>query len=285
MSAATDATGTTPTEYVVHHLAHLTVGEGFWSFNLDTIGYSIFLGLIFLGVFYTAAKKAHAGVPSGLLSFIEFLSEYIDTQVKNTFHGKSELVTPLALTIFVWVFLWNFMDLVPVDLLPMIFDRFFGIHYMRVVPSADVNATFGLSIVVMLLIIGFGIKYNGINGYIKGWLTHPFEGSVFLIPANLILNAVELLAKPISLAMRLFGNLYAGEVIFMVIALLTLSNSIEHAFTSGLPFTLLQMVLTFIWAAFHLIVVPLQAFVFMMLTIVYLNMAADSHETPGTAVT
>lgn len=276
---------TSPTEYVVHHLAHFKVGEGFWAFHLDTIGYSILLGFIFIGVFYAAARKAHAGVPSGLLSFVEFLTEFVDTQVKNTFHGSRELVTPLALTIFVWVFLWNFMDIVPVDLLPALFYNFFDVEYMRVVPSADVNATFGLSLSVLVLIVAFGLKYNGIGGYAKGWLTHPFEGSPILIPANLILNAVELLAKPISLGMRLFGNLYAGEVIFMVIALLTLSNTLEYTFSSGLPFTLLQAVLTFVWAAFHLIVIPLQAFVFMMLTIVYLNMAADSHETPGTAVT
>jgi F-type H+-transporting ATPase subunit a len=269
-------TGVSPTEYIVHHLTFLTVGEGFWTFHLDTIGFSVLLGLIFFGLFRYAAKRATEGVPHGLLNFVEIMVEFVDKQVKDSFHGKNELIAPLALTIFCWVFLWNFMDLVPVDLLPWIFDTFLGIHYLRVVPSADINGTFGLSVTVFLLIIFYSLKVKGIKGFSKEMLFHPFGPA--LMPANLVLQIVELFAKPISLGLRLFGNLYAGELIFILIALFTLGQGWEVVTTvSGIASLLAQTVLGLAWAIFHLLVITLQAFVFMVLTIVYLSMAHEDH--------
>jgi F-type H+-transporting ATPase subunit a len=186
--------------------------------------------------------------------------DFVDTQVKDTFHGHNPLIAPLALTIFCWVFLWNFMDLIPVDLLPAI-ASLLGIHYMRVVPSADLNATFGLSMTVFALLIFYSFKIKGAGGVAKEFFGHPFGYALF--PVNVILNFVELVAKPISLSLRLFGNLYAGEMIFILIALLPWWIQ----FTLGWP-----------WAVFHLLIITLQAFIFMVLTIVYLSMAhEDSH--------
>lgn len=252
--------GGTATDYIVHHLTNLTVGQGFWTLHLDTLFFSIVLGLIFFFIFRRAAVRATAGVPGGLQNFAEILVEFADRQVKDTFHGRSELIAPLALTIFCWVFLWNFMDLVPVDLLPII-AGWFGVHYLRVVPSTDMNATFGLSITVLLLIIFYSFKIKGPIGYAKEFLTHPF--GPYFFPANLLLNVVELIAKPLSLSLRLFGNLYAGEMIFILIALL--------------PWWL-QPLLSWPWAVFHILIITLQAFIFMVLTIVYLSMAhEESH--------
>lgn len=268
--------GVSSTEYIVHHLTFLVVGEGFWTFHLDTIGFSVLLGGLFFGLFYYAARRATDGVPLGLLNFVEIMVEFVDKQVKDSFHGKNELIAPLALTIFCWVFLWNFMDIVPVDLLPWIFDTFFGVHYLRVVPSADINATFGLSVTVFLLILFYSIKVKGIKGFSKEMLFHPFGPA--LLPANLVLQLVELIAKPISLGLRLFGNLYAGELIFILIALFTLGQGWEVVTTvSGIASLLAQTVLGLGWAIFHLLVITLQAFVFMVLTIVYLSMAHEDH--------
>jgi len=252
--------GASATDYIVHHLTNLTVGQGFWTLHLDTLFFSILLGLVFFFVFRRAAARATAGVPGGLQNVAEILVEFADRQVKDTFHGRSDLIAPLALTIFCWVFLWNFMDLIPVDLLPKI-ASWFGVHYLRVVPSTDMNATFGLSITVLVLIIFYSFKIKGPIGYAKEFLTHPF--GPYLFPANLLLNLVELLAKPLSLSLRLFGNLYAGEMIFILIALL--------------PWWL-QPLLSWPWAVFHILIITLQAFIFMVLTIVYLSMAhEESH--------
>jgi len=252
--------GAGATDYIVHHLTNLTVGQGFWTLHLDTLFFSIVLGLVFFLVFRRAAARATAGVPGGLQNVAEILVEFADRQVKDTFHGRSDLIAPLALTIFCWVFLWNFMDLIPVDLLPKI-ASWFGVHYLRVVPSTDMNATFGLSITVLVLIIFYSFKIKGPIGYAKEFLTHPF--GPYLFPANLLLNLVELLAKPLSLSLRLFGNLYAGEMIFILIALL--------------PWWL-QPLLSWPWAVFHILIITLQAFIFMVLTIVYLSMAhEESH--------
>lgn len=259
------ATGSA-TDYIVHHLTNLTVGEGFWTFHLDTLFFSVALGLILLVLFRLAAVRATSGVPGGLQNFVETLVEFVDRQVKDTFHGKSALIAPLALTIFCWVFLWNAMDLVPVDALPEP-AKAFGVPYLRVVPSTDLNATFGLSITVFLLIVFYSFKIKGARGYAREFLTHPF--GPYLFPANLILNVVELVAKPISLALRLFGNLYAGEMIFILIALM---------YGAGWLFGAFAGVLQLGWAIFHLLIITLQAFIFMMLTIVYLSMAhEDSH--------
>ena len=260
MMAAVVAGAGNPTEYIVHHLTNLTVGQGFWTFNLDTLFFSIALGLVFFFLFRRVAVRASAGVPGGLQNFVEIMVEFADRQVKDTFHGKSELIAPLALTIFCWVFLWNLMDLVPVDLLPLV-SSWFGVHYLRVVPSTDLNATFGLSLTVLLLIIFYSLKVKGPVGYAKEFLTHPF--GPYLFPANLLLNIVEMIAKPLSLSLRLFGNLYAGEMIFILIALL--------------PWWI-QPLLSWPWAIFHILVITLQAFIFMVLTIVYLSMAhEESH--------
>ena len=205
------------TGYIVHHLTPLSVGEGFWSLHLDTLFFSAFLGALFLWFFKSAAEKATTGVPGLVQNFAEMMIEFVDTQVKDTFHGRSKLIAPLGLTIFCWVFLWNSMDLIPVDLLPLIGSAM-GIEYLRVVPSTDLNATFALSISVFCLIIFYSILIKGPWGFAKELMFHPF--GPWMLPFNLLLKLVEELAKPISLALRLFGNLYAGELIFILIALL-----------------------------------------------------------------
>jgi F-type H+-transporting ATPase subunit a len=254
---STEAAALTPTEYIVHHLTNLTDGAGFWAWHLDTLFFSIVLGSAFLAIMVTAARRATTSVPGGLQNFAELMVEFVDRQVKDTFHGRNELIAPLGLTIFCWVFLWNAMDLLPVDLLPLIGSGI-GVHHLRVVPSADMNATFGLSITVFLLIIFYSLKIKGVGGYARELLTHPF--GPYFFPANLLLNVVEMLAKPLSLSLRLFGNMYAGEMIFILIALL--------------PWWA-QPFLSWPWAMFHLLIITLQAFIFMVLTIVYLSMAHE----------
>lgn len=249
----------TATEYVTHHLAHLKVGEGFWTLHLDTLIVAWILGILFLGSFWLAAHRATADVPGPWQNFVETMIDFIDNQVKESFHGPREFVAPLALTIFVWVLLWNLMDLIPVDLFPELL-LLFGVEYLRVVPSADMNATFGLSLTVFALILIYGVKGKGFGGFAKEFVTHPFGAWFF--PFNVILNTVELVAKPISLAMRLFGNLYAAELIFILIALLPI-------WAQWLPGGA--------WAIFHILVVPLQAFIFMTLTVVYISLAYESH--------
>lgn len=252
--AAEGATG-----YIVHHLTPLSVGEGFWTLHLDTLFFSAALGGLFIWFFKTAAEKATAGVPGLAQNLAEMLIEFIDTQVKDSFHGRSELIAPLALTIFCWVFLWNFMDMFPVDLFPSI-GSLMGIDYLRVVPSTDLNATFAMSISVFCLIIFYSIKIKGPWGFAKELMFQPF--GPWLLPFNLLLKLVEEIAKPISLALRLFGNLYAGELIFILIALL--------------PWYM-QPFLSFPWAIFHILIITLQAFIFMVLTVVYLSMAHEDH--------
>lgn len=252
--AAEGATG-----YILHHLTTLSAGEGFWTLHLDTLFFSVVLGAVFLWFFKTAADKATTGVPGLVQCFAEMLIEFVDNQVKDTFHGHSQLIAPLALTIFCWVFLWNFMDLFPVDILPLI-GSLMGVEYLRVVPSTDLNATFGMSISVFFLIIFYSIKIKGVIGFTKEMTMQPF--GPWLLPFNLLLKVVEEIAKPISLGLRLFGNLYAGELIFILIALL--------------PWYI-QPALSFPWAIFHILIITLQAFIFMVLTIVYLSMAHEDH--------
>ncbi|WP_042147736.1 MULTISPECIES: F0F1 ATP synthase subunit A [unclassified Pseudoalteromonas] len=249
--------------------------SGFWTWHIDTLAWSIGLGLLFLWVFKSAASKATLGVPGKWQCFIEMVVEFVDLNVKDTFHGKSKLIAPLALTIFVWVFLMNLMDLIPVDFLPalagFIGSSAFGMDshdvYMKIVPTTDINLTAALAIGVFLLMIGYSIKIKGIQGFIAELTLHPFSSDnklvqVLLIPFNLLLETIALVAKPFSLALRLFGNLYAGELIFILIGAVGL----------------MQLPLHFIWAIFHILVIVLQAFVFMMLTIVYLSMASsDNH--------
>jgi F-type H+-transporting ATPase subunit a len=247
------------TEYINHHLTHLTVGQGFWSVNLDTLVISWLLGGIFLLSFYWAAKRATADVPSGWQNFVELMLDFVSQQANDTYHGKSKLIAPLALTIFVWVFLMNLMDLLPVDLLPWLGGHV-GLKYLRVVPTADPNLTLGLSLSVFLLIIYFNFAAKGFKGVIIEMTTKPF--GVWLLPVNIFFKTIEELAKPLSLGLRLFGNLYAGELIFILIALLPWWN---------------QWLLGGPWAIFHILIITIQAFVFMMLTVVYLSLAGESH--------
>ena len=258
-------------EYIAHHLQNLQVCkvDDAWvwnqcagnpmALNVDSMFFSVLLGLVFILIFRGAAKKASSGKPGKMQAFVEIVVDFIDSSVKDTFHGNSNLIAPLALTIFVWVFLMNMMDLIPVDWLPWVAQQA-GVPYLKVVPTTDVNVTFAMSISVFILIVYYSIKIKGVGGFTRELTLQPFNHWA-AIPFNLILEGVSLIAKPISLSLRLFGNLYAGELIFILIAL------IGYA----------QLPLHFGWAVFHLLVVVLQAFVFMMLTIVYLGLAHEDH--------
>ena len=296
--------GITSTEYIQHHIQNMVYGRlpagferhdgsvmghdtwtlakdagevaamGFMSINVDSMFWSVLLGIVFSAVFYSCAKKAQVGVPRGVVSLIELLVEFVDKSVKESYHGNSKLIAPLALTIFCWVFLMNLMDLVPVDWLPKS-AQLFGEYalgadphhvFFKVVPTTDPNTTFALSLTVFVLVIFYSIRIKGLGGFIAELTLQPFSSKnklvqALFIPANLILEGVSLLAKPVSLALRLFGNLYAGELIFMLIAMLGMWQLPAH----------------FVWAVFHILIIILQAYIFMMLTIVYLSMAAQHH--------
>jgi len=269
-------------EYISHHLQNLQVckdeaGGWVWNhcagnpmtINVDSMFWSVLLGVIFIWMFWGAARKSSAEKPTRFQAFVEIIVDFVDSSVKDTFHGKSRLIAPLGLTIFVWVFLMNLMDLVPVDWIPL-GAAAAGIPYMKVVPTTDVNVTFGMSMAVFVLIIFYTIKNKGIGGFIGELTLHPIApplkgpgliAAPFIIAFNFILESVALLAKPISLSLRLFGNMFAGELIFILIALLGLY----------------QLPLHFGWAVFHVLIVTLQAFIFMMLTIVYLSLASEEH--------
>jgi F-type H+-transporting ATPase subunit a len=304
------ASGTelTSNSYLQHHLQNLVLGKlpegyeradgqvlenatwtlahspkealdmGFWSLNVDTLGWSIFLGIVFCFFFYRVAKKSHSGAPSGFSNLVEMIVEFVNKNVNDIMSVNNPLIGPLSLTIFIWVTLMNTMDLVPVDLLPLIAQFIAGDShlYFKVVPTTDPNITFGLSIGVFMLIIYYSIKMKGAGGFIAELTLHPFSSKnifvqIILIPANFLLEFVGLLAKPVSLALRLFGNLYAGELIFLLIA--TLLGAALPMFIG----TFLGGALQFVWEVFHILIVLLQAFVFMMLTIVYLAMAHEHH--------
>ena len=284
----------TASGYIQHHLQNLTFGQlpngdwgfahtaqeakemGFWAFHVDTLGWSVFLGLIFILLFRMAAKRATSGQPGALQNFVEVMVEFVDGSVKDTFHGRNALIAPLALTIFVWIFLMNLMDLVPVDFLPVLAAKITGNEHLffRVVPTTDPNATLGLALSVFALIVFYSIKVKGIGGFLGELTLHPFSSSnivvqILLIPVNFLLEFVTLIAKPISLALRLFGNMYAGELIFILIAVM---------FGSGLfLLSTLGVALNWAWAVFHILIITLQAFIFMMLTIVYLAMAHEDN--------
>lgn len=247
---------------------------GFWTLNLDTLGFSVVLGSLMLALLYWGARHVSTGIPGKVQNFAEMMLDFADSQVKDCFHGKSNLIGPMALTIFIWVFVMNFMDIVPVDILPMLGHQT-GINYLKVVPTNDLNLTFAMSITVFLLIIFYSIKIKGAKGFIRELTMQPFNHPVF-IPFNLLLETVGLIAKPISLALRLFGNLYAGELIFILIALLTLNadlSSVAGTTTLGIA----QFFLSLAWSIFHILVITLQAFIFMVLTIVYLSLAHEDH--------
>lgn len=265
----------TPQEYIGHHLNNLQLDlrtfelvnphdapATFWVLNIDSMFFSVFLGLIFLVLFRKVAKNATSGVPGKLQAAIELVIGFVDGNVRDMYHGKSKLIAPLALTILVWVFLMNFMDLLPIDLLPFIGEHVIGLPSLRVVPSADVNITLSMALGVFILILFYSFKMKGVGGFAKELTMQPFNHPLF-IPVNLILEGVSLLSKPVSLGLRLFGNMYAGELIFILIA--------------GLLPWWSQWVLNVPWAIFHILIISLQAFIFMVLTIVYLSMASEEH--------
>jgi len=338
-------------EYIGHHLQNLTFGQhpdgswgfahsaaeasamGFWAFHVDTLFWAIILGLVFFALFRNVAKKANSGVPTYFQTAIESIVEFVDTSVRESFHGTSRLIAPLALTLFVWIFFMNFMDLIPVDWLPWVASKA-GISHQKVVPTTDVNATLGMSITVFVLIIIYSIRFKGVGGFISELVMNPLNPRELGMPKfvwplvmafNFVLELVSLLAKPVSLGLRLFGNLYAGELIFILIALIFTAGSawfaaglsslfgdhvptwfwitstaailatlwlnlkgkiptkttlwlllVEMLLVGGLAFLGGQL-MHFGWAVFHLIVITLQAFIFMMLTIVYLSMASEHH--------
>ena len=275
-------------EYILHHLTFLSnkTAKGIVDFsviNWDSVFFSVLLAVLFGGSFYIAARRARitSDVPRGFQAFVELLVEFIDNTVKETFHGTTKLIAPLALTIFAWVFLFNSMDLLPVDLLPKV-ASWFGIGHLKVVPSTDVNVTFALSLTVFVLIIYYSIKMKGLGGFVSEFTMQPFSSSnpvvkVLLIPANLILEIVPFIARPISLSLRLFGNLFAGEMIFLLLALLTLNGVGQLTSIGGWLGVIAHVVLGLVWAIFHILVITLQAFIFMVLTIIYLAMAHEHH--------
>ena len=276
--------------YIKHHLTNLTFGQlpdgawgiadtpeaakamGFWAIHLDTMFWSLLLGALFIWFFRKAAKNATAGVPGGLQNFVEWVVEFIDTSVRGSFSARNDMVAPLALTIFIWIFLMNTMDLVPVDLIPKL-TELLGIPYMKVVPTTDPNATFGMAIGVFALVIYYSIKIKGVDGFVGELTLQPFSSknpavNAGFIPINFILEFVSLIAKPVSLALRLFGNMYAGEMIFILIAIMYSAGAVMGVFGGMLQLG---------WAIFHILVITLQAFIFMTLTIVYLDMAHNEH--------
>jgi F-type H+-transporting ATPase subunit a len=275
------------TDYIVHHETFLSnkVPHGivdFSAINLDTVFFSVLLAVLFAGAFYLAARRATTGVPGKFQLFVEVLVDFIDKQVKDTFHGTSKLIAPLALTIFSWILLFNIMDLVPVDLLPAAAHET-GLQHLKVVPSTDLNATFAMSLTVFVLIIYYSIKMKGFLGFISELTLHPFSAKnpfvqALLVPVNFLLESVTLLARPVSLSLRLYGNLYAGEMIFLLIAVLTLSRGLEGLTTvGGWVAVIVQIILGLVWSIFHVLIIVLQAFIFMVLTIVYLALASEHH--------
>jgi len=290
-SAAGGGDANEATRYIQHHLHHLQwqIGESkFLTLNLDSIFFTLVMAVLFLCCFLLTARRATAGVPGKFQAFVEMLVTFVDGMVRETFHGRSKLIAPLALTIFCMVFLMNFMDMIPVDWLPATWMKLNEVFagkdpnkvYLRAVPTADINTTLGLSLMVFILIQVFGISHKGLGKFTSEAFTAPFHasgaiGKVLLAPFNLLLRVIEELVRPLSLTLRLFGNMYAGELIFILIALMTFNA----AFDSGMTYIMapLQFVSGFVWTAFHILVITLQAFIFMMLTIVYLSMAAENH--------
>jgi F-type H+-transporting ATPase subunit a len=290
VSVEAESAGGGQTEYIQHHLQFLRwkLGEGdFWTLNLDTVFFTVFLSALFLIFFIRAARRATPGVPGKFQAAIEIVVSMVDGLVRETFHGRSKFIAPLALTIFVLVFLMNFMDMLPVDFLPWVWSNVYVAAghdphhaYLRVVPTADLNTTLGMALGVFALIQVFGLKHKGPGLFVKEAFTAPFHahgtvGMVLLAPVNLLLRLIEEAVRPVSLSLRLFGNMYAGELIFILIAVMTLGSS----FSSGMTWVMapIQFVADFVWTAFHILVITLQAFIFMMLTIVYLSMAAEKH--------
>jgi F-type H+-transporting ATPase subunit a len=272
-------------EYIRHHITFLSNKEqtaivDFSVIHWDSVFWSVLLAVVFAGTFFLVARKATAGVPGKLQNFIELVVEFADNQVRESYHGSSKLIAPLALTIFCWVLLFNMMDWLPVDLMSTLTEPM-GFEHMKVVPSTDLNITFGMSITVFLLVVYYSFKIKGAKSFISEFTLHPFQArnpivQAVFVPINFVLEFVPFMARPVSLALRLYGNLFAGEVVFLLIALFTLKLGVPNlASASGLAYVFAHTVLGFIWAAFHVIVIPLQAFIFMKLTIIYMSMASE----------
>jgi F-type H+-transporting ATPase subunit a len=254
-----------PSEYISHHLAFFSKGEGFWALNVDSIIVAIVLGFVGLGFFWWIAKGATSGVPSKKQAFVELCFDFVTDQVKGIFHGNPhKFVAPLALTVFVWVLLMNSMDFLPVDIVALVLPS----HGFRIVPTADVNTTFALALTVWALMIGFAVKEKGVGGFIHELFCAPFGSNPLLWPLNFLFNLVEYVSKPLSHSLRLFGNMYAGEIIFLLLWLMA---------AVGLVGSFFAIILGLGWAIFHILIVALQAYIFMMLTIVYIQMAHESH--------
>ena len=277
--------------YIQHHLTNLTLGVhpehgfgfahssaeaaemGFWAINVDTMFFSLLLGVLFILFFKGVTEKVTAGVPGAAQNFVEWIIDFVEENVRGSFSAKNPLVGPLALTIFAWVFLMNLMDLLPVDLIPYLFGQLLAVFgadphhvFLRVVPTTDPNATFGMALMVFFMVLYYSVKMKGVGGFVGELTLQPF--GKWGMPANLLLEGISLLSKPLSLALRLFGNMYAGEMIFILIALL---------FGGGVVLNLTGGLLQFVWAVFHILIITLQAFIFMVLTIVYLDMAHQEH--------
>ena len=275
--------------YILHHLTNLKLdlhtmsvnpeATGFWVLHLDSVIFSLVLAAIFIVMFRTAARKATSGVPGKWQNFIELCVEFVDSQVKDAFHHQSKFVAPMALLVGFWVFMMNFMDMLPVDLLPQVAGAA-GVDHLRTVPSTDPNVALGMSLTVFLIAFGYGFVKKGFGGVGAEFFFHPFEANnivakIVLMPINFLLKLVEELAKPLSLGLRLFGNMYAGEMIFILLACFTLNYSVTSLGSNlGL---LTQILLATGWTIFHILIISLQAYIFMVLTVVYMAMAADHH--------
>lgn len=260
----------TPSEYIAHHLSNLkiSVGQGdFWTINVDSLIMSVIVGVIGLGAFWLAAQRVTSGVPGRFQGFIEIVLEFIDNTVKDVFPGDRSFLGPLALTIFVLVFMMNLMDLIPIDFVATLMHTI-GVEHWKAVPSTDLNVTFAMSFTVFALIIFFSFKAKGAGGFIHELFTAPFGANPILWLPNLAINIIELIAKPVSLGMRLFGNMYAGELVFMLLGLLGMLGGV---YTAG------SIVLSWGWAVFHILIIILQAFIFMVLSTVYIAMAHEHH--------
>src|SRR5437773_1437406 len=260
----------TPGSYIGHHLAFRehSVGDGsFWTLNIDTVLTAVGLGIVGTGFLWWVVRGATSGVPNKRQAFVELACEFVDKQAKDIFQGDRKFIAPAALTVFVWVLLMNSMDFLPVDIVAW-FTHFFAPHGFRIVPTADVNTTFALALSVWLLMIYFSIAVKGLGGWIHELFCSPFGSNVLLWLPNLLFNLVEYISKPLSHSLRLFGNMYAGEIIFLLLWMMA---------GAGLAGTVFAVPLGLIWAIFHVLIVALQAYIFMMLTVVYISMAHESH--------
>ena len=278
---ATEGHAPTPGEYIVHHLHHLqnkkqTGVVDFSVINFDSLFFTIAIGAFGCWLLWLAARKATSGAPGRFQAAVEILVEMVESQAKGIVHNahSRKLVAPLALTVFIWIFLLNAMDLLPVDLLPWIGEHVLGLPYLRVVPTADLSITMALSIGVLIVCLVYNVKIKGAGGWVHELFAAPFGDKWFLYPINFLMQIIEFVAKTVSHGMRLFGNMYAGELIFLLIALL----GGAFAFTlTGFALALLHIVAGTAWAIFHILIITLQAFVFMMLTLVYIGQAHESH--------